>query len=73
MEDLAKGNTNYGGFNDKITIVKVKSVISSAQAVTASGIDNMSVEVLKNKTSVQVLYVLFNACFDSGTILTAFR
>ena len=34
----------------------------------ASGIDNIPIQVLENDTAVSFLHVLFNACFDNGSV-----
>ncbi len=51
-----------------ISILEVKTAIDRAKRGKACGSDNIPIEVLKNDTSVSFLHVLFNICFDTGTI-----
>lgn len=51
-----------------ISILEVKKAIDNAKRGKAFGIDRIPVDVLKNDTSVMFLHVLFNVCFNTGTI-----
>ena len=67
----ATNNASYQqkmSYNQHISIFEVKEAIDAAKRGKASGIDNIPVEVLKNDTAVSFLHVLFNVCFDNGSV-----
>ena len=62
-------NTGQGlEFNNHISIFEVKKAIDGAKRGKAAGFDNIPVEVLKNDTAVSFLHILYNICFDNGTV-----
>ena len=54
-----------------ISILEVKRAVDKAKKCKAAGIDNIPVDVLKNDTSVCFLHVLFNICFETGCVPSA--
>ena len=62
-------NTGQGlEFNNHISIFEVKKAIDGAKRGKVAGFDNIPVEVLKNDTAVSFLQILYNICFDNGTV-----
>lgn len=55
-------------FEDNISILEVKRAVEGASRGKASGVDLIPSEVLKNDVSVLFLHVLFNVCFNKGTV-----
>ena len=55
-------------YNQLISILEVKKAIDAAKRGKATGIDNIPMEVMKNDTAVSFLHVLFNICFDNGSV-----
>ena len=57
--------------DENISILEVKRAVDKAKKCKAAGIDNIPVDVLKNDTSVCFLHVLFNICFETGCVPSA--
>ncbi len=61
--------TSHDAELDKyISIFEVKKAIDNAKKGKAFGVDHIPVDVLKNDCSVMFLHVLFNVCFNTGSI-----
>ena len=73
MRSVCKGEcrhhcTCYLQFNDNISLIEVRDAVFRAKVGKASGVDGIPAEVLKNDSAILFLHVLFNICFDKGTI-----
>ena len=61
---LNQGNV----LNEIINIEEVKTAISALKVGKASGFDELTNEMLKSTWFTEALYVLFDFCFETGTI-----
>ena len=61
------------GLNLVITENEVTMDLSKVKNGKATGYDNIPTEVLKNKTVIKYLLSLFNKCFHSGRVPTAWQ
>ena len=68
MTDNVSNQQHQQIFNQHISIFEVKKAIDSAKRGKATGIDNITTEVVKNDIAVSFLHVLFNICFDNGIV-----
>ena len=57
-------------FDEHISAFEVQQAVKEAKLNKASGIDNISAEVLKNNTAISFLHILYNVVFTEGTIPT---
>ena len=55
-------------FNAHISVMEVKKAVDSAKRGKACGIDGIPTEVLRNVPSVSFLHIIFNICFEKGTV-----
>lgn len=55
-------------FDNMLTLLDVKKAVSSAKCNKASGFGAIPVEVLKKKTAISFLHILFNVCYRTGKI-----
>ena len=58
-------------FNNDISIDEIHKAIFESKKNKACGIDDIPAEVFRNNTSVSVLHILFNVCYTTGIIPTA--
>ena len=58
---------NYS-FNSDITYEEVKRAFSRAKLGKSASTDELSVEVLKNDSAINIFYRLFSICFSTGII-----
>ena len=68
LEELEADVGTLPGLNHNITIEEVKKVINLSKNNKSVGIDNIPNEVLKNTSSVNLLFVLFKKLFEIGFI-----
>ena len=61
------------GLNLVITENEITMALSKFKNGKATGYDNIPTEVLKNKTVIKYLLSLFNKCFHSGRVPTAWQ
>ena len=54
--------------NDCVTKKEVEILIKRAKSRKAVGVDEVPNEVLKNESSVELLYSLFSICFENGIV-----
>jgi len=63
-----EGNVVDTSFNEIISLQEVKNAICKSKMGKAYGVDGILSEVLHNETAIYFLHVLFNLCFDKGSI-----
>lgn len=54
------------GFEDDISLDEVKRAVRNAKSGKAAGIDELTIEMLRNPTCVTTLHKLFNVCYSSS-------
>ena len=64
-------DVNVPEFDNDISIDEVYKAIFDAKKNKACGIDEIPAEIFRNNTSVSVLHILFNVCYSTGIIPTA--
>ncbi len=72
--DMDTGQANqraiYKGQNDPILIYEVRKALDKAKSGTATGLDELPCEVLKNDTAIGFLHKLCYTCFEEDVTPT---
>ena len=70
MESEMSADTYNCNFylNANLTIEEVRRVVEKSKSRKATGIDDISYEVLKSPKLLEILFHLFQSCFDNGII-----
>ena len=71
--DTPQERGNYHDFNAEISTTELKLAIKSLKCNKAVGIDDLPAEILKCDNLLDTLLALFNKCFATGIIPTAWK